>query len=188
MRHKYETHGLVLARAHSGEANTFVTLLTGELGLVHARAQGLRKPGAKLASALATLAESEVVLVRGKEGWRLTGAVLEENWFARLGATARERVARVCGLLLRLVAGESQDVELYPVVRGFLDALATLPEDTHEAAEVLVVLRALAALGLDRGDIPGQSSDFTPPLLAGVLADRKAYIARINTGITASGL
>ena len=84
MRHKYDTRGIVLSRLPLGEANAFITLLTPELGLVRVRAQGIRMPGAKLASALATFAESSLVLVRGREGWRLAGAVLEENWFKRL--------------------------------------------------------------------------------------------------------
>jgi len=83
----------VLARAHTGEATTFLTLLTPDLGLVYARAQSLRKPGAKLASSLATLTESSVVLVRGKDGWRVTGAVLEENWFVRFAERRVERDA-----------------------------------------------------------------------------------------------
>ena len=180
MRHKYETRCLVLARSHTGEANTFVTLLTPDLGLVHARAQSLRKSGAKLAAALATLAESEVVLVRGKEGGRLTGAVLEENWFARLGHPALVRTARVSNLFLRLVAGEMQNPDLFPIMKGFLESLATAPESDHEAIEILMVLRVLAALGLDAGDIPVG--------LAEVLKTRSTYIARINAGITASGL
>ncbi len=189
MRSKYETRALVLARAHAGEANTFVTLLTPDLGLVYARAQSLRKTGAKLAHALATLAESEVVLVRGKEGWRIAGAVLVENWFVRLTSPdTRAAAARVSGLVLRLVAGEAQDTRLFPIMRSFLEALAERPADPPEAAEALAVLRILAVLGLDSGDIPGEVSDFSPPLLAGVALDRAEYVARINTGIAASGL
>jgi len=51
MRHKYETRGIVLSRSPLGEANAFVTLLTPELGLVRARAQGVRRSGAKLSAA-----------------------------------------------------------------------------------------------------------------------------------------
>jgi DNA repair protein RecO (recombination protein O) len=189
MRHKYETVGIVLSRSIVGEASSFVTILTPDLGLVRALAQSLRKPGAKLASSLATLTESSVVLVRGKDGWRVTGAVLEENWFARLPSVAsREMLSRVSGLLLRLVAGEEQDSELFPIMKGFLDALATLPEDMHEAAEILVVLRLLASLGLETGEIPGDTSTFDRALLASILEDRMKYVARINNGIAASGL
>jgi DNA repair protein RecO (recombination protein O) len=189
MRHKYETRGIVLSRAPAGETNAFVTLLTPELGLVRARAQGVRRPGAKLAAALATFAESSLVLVRGREGWRIAGAVPEENWFERMKFTMRRaRAARVTGLLLRLVAGEEHDSTLFPVITGFFGALTELPDEMHEAAEVLAALRVLAALGLDAGEIPGEASIFTQPLLATIAEKRTSYIARINHGISASGL
>lgn len=189
MRHKYETRGIILSRSFIGEANTSVVILTPDLGLLRARAQGLRRPGAKLAAALPTLSESDVALVRGKENWRVVGAVLVENWFMRLQrATPRARAARVSGLLLRLVAGEVHDYELFTIVRGFFNALATLPEDSHEAAEMLAAIRILAALGFDKGGIPGETSEFTMPLLSEILKKRTGYIARINGGIAVSGL
>ena len=189
MRHKYDTRGIVLSRSPLGETNAFVTLLTPELGLVRVRAQGVRMPGAKLASALATFAESSLVLVRGREGWRLAGAVLEENWFRRLqSAESRKRAGRISGLLLRLVTGEAHDPGLFPVMRGYFRALSELPERVHEAAEVLAALRIIAALGLDSGEIPGGVTLFTEPLLTAVAKNRVGYIARINHGIAASGL
>ena len=189
MRHKYETRGIVLSRSPLGDANAFITLLTPDLGLVRARAQGLRRSGAKLAAALATFAESEVVLVHGKEGWRIAGAVLEENWFMRLRRAASDtRAARIGHLLLRLVAGETHDPKLFPVIRESFDALATLPEDVHEAVEVLAALRILAALGLDAGGIPSDPDAFAPESLALIAKNRTKYITRINHGITASGL
>jgi len=189
MRHKYETHGIVLSRSPVGEASSFVTLLTPELGLVRALAQSVRNPGAKLASALATFALSSVVLVHGRDGWRLAGAVLEENQFGKLpSADARRRAVRVSGLLLRLVAGEAQDAALFPIMKGFLEALSELPQDSHASIEILAALRLLAALGLDTGELPGGVSAFTPEILVAVVADRAGYISRINRGIEASGL
>jgi len=156
---------------------------------VRARAQGLRKPEAKLAAALVTFAESDLVLVRGKEGWRVAGAVLVESWFSRITHTdARIRAARVSGLLTRLVAGEERDIALYPIVRGFFEALSCLPEELFEEAELLVVLRVLSAIGLDAGELPNEPAVFTPRVLATVRDRRADYIARINHGIAASGL
>lgn len=167
----------------------FVTLLTSDLGLVRARAQGIRKPGAKLASSLSTFAESDVVLVRGKESWRVAGAVLAENWFARFGkAEMRERAGRICSLLLRFTAGEVRDPKLYEVIGGFFKALASHPGETSESAEILAALRTLAALGFDKGEIPGNASEFAQPLLNEVLKNRTSYIKRINNDISASGL
>lgn len=189
MRHKYDTRGIVLSRAPSGEANAFVTILTPELGLVHARAQGVRNSGAKLSTALTTLAESSLVLVRGKDGWRVVGAILEEGWFAILGSfSSRKRAARLSGLLLRLVAGETRDPALFNIVRGFFEALSVLPEGLHEAAEVLVVLRVLSVLGLDAGEIPGDPNVFSKDILELIANKRTEHIARINRGIAASGL
>lgn len=189
MRHKYETRGIVLSRSVVGEMSTFVTLVTPDLGLVRALTQGARKSGAKLAHALTTFSESDVVLVHGRDGWRLTGAVLEENWSRRMKSyEARSRAGRVSGLLLRLVAGEAHDPALFPIMRGFLDALTALPDEAHESAEVLAALRILAALGLDAGAVPGETSVFAPALLAEVMKDRTSYITRINRGITASEL
>lgn len=189
MRHKYDTRGIVLARTPLGEANALVFVLTPSLGLLRARAQGVRKSGAKLSAALATFAESDLVLVRGKEGWRVSGAVLSDNWFSRMGASGpRRRAARVSGLLLRLVAGEAHEEDLYPIVNGFFATLMSASEESHEDAEALAVLRMLAVLGLDAGEIPGEGSEFGSEFLSVVAEDRPRFVARINAGIAASGL
>ena len=105
-----------------------------------------------------------------------------------MARAARPGAARVSGLLLRLVASEAHDPELFPLVAGFFIALSTLPEDAHEAAEALAVLRMLSALGFDAGEIPGTLSEFTPSALAEAGSARAAYVARINCGIAVSGL
>ncbi len=189
MRHKYDTQGIVIARSSLGEASAYVSLLTPGLGLVRARAQSVRKPGAKLAHALATYAESEVVLVRGKEGWRVSGAVLTENWFKKLKEREPRLVAaRVVGLLLRLVAGEAHNAELYPVMYGFFNALTTASNELLESIELLTVLRILSSLGLDAGDIPGNPAEYSVQMLTNVAENRTDFVNRINQGITASGL
>ena len=180
MRHKYATSAIVLARSPLSEESALVTLLTGDLGLVRARAQGIRKPGAKLSAALQTLSESEVILVRGKDIWRLSGAVLKENRFQNMSRAARLRAARISGLILRLVAGESADPVLYTALNDFLEDVTSRAEDEHDAAECLAALRILRALGLDAGDEPANLSEVT--------ANRSSIILRINRGIAASGL
>ena len=185
MRHKYATRGVVLSRTPHGEANLLVSILTPELGLVRARAQSARKLGAKLAPALATFAESDFLLVKGSEGWRVAGAQLARNRFTEMGRAARLRAARVTGLLLRLVAGEAADQEVHAALLGFFDALAALPESVHDAAECVAALRLLATLGFIAGSIP---EAYEPTILAEVAGDRRAHVLRINQGIAASGL
>jgi DNA repair protein RecO len=194
MRHKYTTTAFVLARASIGEASAFITLLTPDLGLIRVRVQGIRKPGAKLAASLQTLSETDVTLVRGKDGWRLSGAVLVQSWFTLLPRTAREHAGRTAGLLLRLVHGEEINSSLYSVFATFITSLheesgSENPATAWDAAECLVVLRFLQILGLDAGAIPeGVLGGFSEETLKDILSSRQKYITRINHGIAASGL
>lgn len=185
MRHKYATQGLVLGRTPIAEAGVLVTVLTPDLGLIRARAEGVRRSGAKLAHALQTWCAADLMLVRGKEGWRVTGAVLSDNRFAALPLPARRRAARVAGLLVRLVQGEAADPETHALFEEYITALHTLPVEDGEAAESLSVLRLLAALGFDSGALP--PSGYGSDALRYATEHRNLLISRINRGIAAAG-
>lgn len=188
MRHKYHTHGIVLSRAPLGEASALVTLLTSGLGLVRARAQGVRRSGARLSPALATLVESAIILVHGNEGWRIAGAVIDHSWSSDLASSARGVAARISGLLLRLSGNETSDLDLYTIIRHFFEALNAFPEERYDAIEILTALRLLHSLGFSAGDIPGGFVGFSQEVLETVEGNRPEYITRINNGLVASGL
>ena len=193
MRHKYDTRGLVLARAPWGEAHAHLAILTPDVGLVWARAAGVRHAKSKLAHALVTFAESDVTLVRGREGWRVTGAVLQENWFVRLpDGDARCRAARVTGLLLRLAPTEVPERELSAIAMAFLAALAEAPPDLRESAELIAAANLLAVLGFDAETAPENTNAaeelFSHRNLESVKESREPLVLRINRGIVASGL
>lgn len=188
MRPRYGTPGIVLARSSLAEASALVSILTPEFGLVRARAQGVRKPGAKMATALQTLAESDMIFVRGKDGWRLPGANLGKNWAAALSPDARKRAGRIALLALRLMHGESPDSSPYLIYKGFLEALPDLDEAQADAAETLAALRLLRALGFDAGEMPGGEGEYGAKTLSEVMEKRRDLISRVNRGIAASGL
>lgn len=179
MRPKYVTPAIVIARTPLGEASALVTLLTADFGLIRVRAQGVRKSGAKLSSALRTLSEVDTHILYGKEGWRLSGATQTVDHCTGLSSAARGRAGRISLLVLRLVHGETKELELFNAFRELLLALTKGSEEEQDAAECRAALRILSALGLAAGDIPDTT---------GVLANRKTIVARINKGIAASGL
>ncbi len=187
MRPRYATQAIVLMRSPLAEASAYLHLLTRDFGLARVRAQGVRNSGAKLAGALQTFVECDALLVRGKEGWRLSGALLTENRYTALSASARMRAGRVSELVLRLVQGELKDPELFDTFQAFLTVLPTLSPEQEEAAEIVVVLRLLSLLGLAEEE-SSHTQLFEASALDAVLRDRRSYILRINRGIAASGL
>ncbi|HEX2792163.1 MAG TPA: recombination protein O N-terminal domain-containing protein [Candidatus Paceibacterota bacterium] len=188
MRHKYVTEAVVLGHTAAREQAATVTLLTRDLGLIRARAEGFLKPASKMAHALQTLSACEATLVRGKDTWRLTGALLTDNRFLALDRSARLRAARVTGLLLRLVQGEHADTELFEAFEGFLAALPGKGEEAQDALECLAALRMLRSLGLDTARLPEGGELYESSALEAIEADRADVIRRINRGIAASGL
>lgn len=188
MRHKYSTRAIVLGRSPSGEESLSASLLTEDFGLIRARSQGARKIGAKMGAGLQTLSSSDVTLLRGRDGWRMAGAVPEVNWSRELDGEGRLRAARVLELADRLIRGEHEDTELFCILDGFLRALPERSSEDQDALETLAVVRLLHALGLDAGDIYGGMGDFSDKAIEEAKLARVPLIARINRGIAASGL
>lgn len=188
MRHRYDTRGIVLARFPLGETSAAVTLVTEELGLIKARAQGMRVSGAKLATALSTFTESDIVLMRGNEGWRIAGAVPVQSHFRAMNLAGRRAAARVVGLLLRLADGEEREIDLYGILRSYFETLAQSNPPQIEHAEILGVSYVLRILGFADDLVPASSSYFSPESLSEVATKRSHYIEHINRGIAASGL
>lgn len=188
MHHKYPTRAIVLGRRPLAETNVLLILLTEHLGLVFAKAQGLRKGSSKLAHALQTLSEADVMLIRGRDGWRLAGAVLHNAHAAGLSPIFRMRAARVGELMLRLVRGETPDPLLFRVYTAFITALPKITDERADAAEILTALRMLSILGLDTAELLDEAGDYSDAALDMAHMDRTELIARVNRGILASGL
>ncbi|MEK7510861.1 MAG: recombination protein O N-terminal domain-containing protein [Patescibacteria group bacterium] len=183
MQHKYTTRAVVLGRAPTKEVGVTVTLLTEDLGLLRARAEGLRRSGAKLAHALQTLSEVEATLLRGKEGWRLSGAVLITPWFSELPPSARLCAGRRASLITRLVQGEIIDAPLYEVFISFLETLRHEEEAGQDSAELHATLSILSLLGHDDGAVPSIDE-----IRALTKEDRRLFITRINRSLESTGL
>jgi recombinational DNA repair protein (RecF pathway) len=153
----HRTDGFVLGSRAVGEASRDMLVLTRALGLVRARAQGVRLHASKLRGHLLLYSYGDFSFVRGREMWRLVGARSGGGaaGFApaalRANANALAAFGRAAALLKRLLAGESPDPELFAVVLGMAGALSALPEsagaEAAERIEYLGLARILHRLG-----------------------------------------
>jgi len=150
MYHTHTTEAFVLGSRDSGEANKYYFLLTRELGLVSAFAQGVRELKSKLRYSLAEFAYIKISLVRGKEKWRVTNVVaLHELEGIGKSREKMKVTAKLAGLIRRLIGGEEEDTELFDEFIFSLKFLAShdLSIKSLHDYELLAVLRILDKLG-----------------------------------------
>ena len=122
MYHLYHTPAFVLGSEPFGEGSKRFTLFTRELGLISGNATSVREERSKLRYALQDFSYSDITLVRGKDSWRLTSAVLIENIYNVFRNTPEVAAlfGRVFRLLQRLLAGEEKNEKLFDaVMEGF---------------------------------------------------------------------
>jgi DNA repair protein RecO len=143
--HTYTTSAFVAKSFERGSADRVVVLFTETLGLVYARAIGVREEKSKMRYALQNFSFARVSLVRGKSEWRLVGAEPQTNsFFLAEDRDTRARVLRTVRLLLRLVRGEESHPELF---RVFEDGLLHISTSDDPILEEMLALRMLFVLG-----------------------------------------
>lgn len=150
MYHIYHTDAIVLFYRNYGEADRLYTLYTRELGLILARAQGVRKLESKSRFALPLFAHARVSFVRGKDIWRLTGATSIDTYAALSRDIPSLRLmAKLSRLVKRLCKGEGSEPRILEdllSLLGFLTRPVVLDEE-RKVAELTFALRLLHTLG-----------------------------------------
>jgi DNA repair protein RecO len=147
----YTTKAIVLAAADRGEANRTVTLLTADLGLIRATVQSVREVKSKHRYGLQLFSYSDVSLVLGKGGWRVTGVMPIESYGLELSQVQQLYAVyvRAASLVKRLVAGEESNPLLFREMHDALRFLVveTIDEEELQFFETLLILRVLNHLG-----------------------------------------
>jgi DNA repair protein RecO len=190
----YKTKAYVLRRRHHNESSMLISLYTQEFGHIVAHAQGIREPYSKLRASLQSFACISVELVRGKNIWRITNALLESYpW--RPGdyrSDVSPLLSRMFLLLERLTPGE----ESHPEIFLACDSLYALSRNTHaiadnqELLEIAVVLRVLGHLGyVDAKKYQKYLwQDDAFHILPEIEKEKRGLISVINHGLRASHL
>lgn len=187
------TRGIVLSKRTAGEANTLVSILTEELGVVRASARSARLERSKLRYGLEPLTQGRFSLVRGKHEWKITGTQGLSRPFLKASVSQRKTVGRIGRLLIRLIQGEEPVRELFAVISEGLSYIAgESDEENLQYIEAVLVLRILAQLGYVEGgkglEVFLDSSTFSPALIEQVKKMRPLIIRTINSSLAETGL
>jgi recombinational DNA repair protein (RecF pathway) len=149
----YHATGLIVSVRNAGESDREYLLLTRELGIVRARARSVRLARSKLRYILHPYRVLRVDFVRGKAGWRLTSAILLEEFVALQQNRVKRTIAVQClRLAARLLQTDEPSVEVYEEAIEVFRALAAASEELAASYEALFAARILAHLGYWRAD------------------------------------
>lgn len=145
----YNIEGIILSSVSVSESSAILSILTSNLGLIRVWAQGVRRVESKLAPHVQDLTGTRLVIIRGREYWRLIDAEKKEDYTALLqNKTARSLIIRLIQMLKR-IAHEDVDDDVYALTYDLLQRLRH-KENSHEelrALEIIFMLRLLDALG-----------------------------------------
>ncbi len=146
----YITEALICASIDSQTSDRSFLLFTREAGMVYAHAQSVREERSKHRYSLQECAHARVTLVRGKVGWRVTGAEPLHNFYS-LAATreARAFVRNLVLLIRRVMQGETPHETIFDEV---VFACMHLMEHMPAKLESILSLRILHALGYIASD------------------------------------
>ncbi len=172
----YNTKAIVLSRVDTGEANNTLWLLTKDLGLVVASAQGSRKEVAKMRPYLQTLGVLSVSMVRGKHTWRIVGAEAlsgQQVFKTQLAATI---FAKLCDFIKRMTV-PSLDADLFELLLKVRQELSLCDnKEKMELIEIMAMAKLLISLGyMQESKLSGR-------------LNKHNLIADINNAISASQL
>jgi|SRR5579872_1433371 len=192
MHHIYTTESIVLKRQPQN-SSAYYYILTRDLGLITARAQGVRESKSRLKGALQEFSLSTVAYVRGKAGWKITTAIPEKNfWNETKNKQARKKMAHIADSLVRLITGEEKNLKIFTAVSKGFSLFADDGQDLS-AVEVIILARILHLLGLlassaDTKELLKDYGDFGPEVTS-FASDHAALIIRaINRGFKESQL
>lgn len=170
----YRTHAFILAHKERGEADYSITLYTQKFGLIHAFAQGLRKPAAKLQGHLELFSEADVIIVPGRTGYRITGALLLNPYPNLRNSLFCLKIAAAAAVLIKTIAFEGEDEGSWAVLEELFQVLDSgHPFSDREARRALFwfSLNVLRSLGYQ---LSRDSEIVSKPALQGVLSEHES--------------
>lgn len=187
----FHTDAIVLHAYPTNEANKTIVLFTRELGVVRARAQGIRKSGAKLGAHVVEYSIIRADLVKGRGQWRMTTAKVVKNpSMEHVTAEHKRAYVRMLGLVERFLGDESPQAELFDHIIECSQLLLDMTLDV-KTFDTIILWKCMVFLGYV--SIPDELQKlFSAPLVELVTYvqehHNKTLIQQVNNAIQQSHL
>ncbi|OHB00893.1 MAG: hypothetical protein A3E94_01410 [Candidatus Zambryskibacteria bacterium RIFCSPHIGHO2_12_FULL_44_12b] len=195
--HVYQTKAIIVGNWPTGEADCLTLIFTETLGILSARSRGMRSLSSKLRFGLQDLSISDVALIKGRNQWRITNAILESSLSYELKNSPEKLVliSRLLDFAKKVVAYEQEDKYLFKLMR---DVSLFLKESELSSQELLnleciVVFNILCHLGfmplssnLEKFSL--KNTGLTVDLLDDFSNVRRSTVKDINEAIKAGDL
>ena len=192
MHHIYTSQSLILKRQPLETSASFY-ILTKDLGLIRARAQGVRRQESRLKGTLQEFSLATIAYVRAKSGWKITTAIPEKNLYYELkDKTTQAIVVHIANVLIRFISGEESNATMFTTVTtGFASMIEGHVDPL--VVEILILARVLSLLGYvaktpDTEVLFEDLTDFSPPLITTALGVKSVLVQAINKAFQESHL
>ena len=187
----YNTEAFVMSSYNSGEADRTFRLFTKDLGVITAKATGIRKVESRLRFFVQDFKYIDASLVKGKNYWRLVSARPIHELNSRKSLTTPSRI-RSLQLVSKLAPTEEPLTELFEelvLAYAFTSQAHPKSEDV-ESVEALLALKILHALGYwgDRDGGELAKSPFNETSLQKIKETKKTIIKELNNSLRATQL
>lgn len=189
----YQTQCFVLRSFVFGESNKTLILLTENFGVIKITAQGIRKVQSKLQPLIQDFSFSEVAMILGKQGWKLTNAKIIKNFYYLLEKEKIEVLAKIFGLIFRLIPEEEPHSEIFEIVKkttSFMEKIS-VEKKILTYVELISVLKILYQLGYVGENLDLQKylkEDLNLEFFVNFERDQKKCLQVINLAIRESHL
>lgn len=141
----YITEALVCGSLNSNTADRTLFLFTREAGMIFAQVKSMREERSKHRYALQDFSHARVTLVRGKSGWRITGAEAIQNLYSKTTTRdARAFLRNTFLLLRRVIHGETPHSAIFDDI---LSAENLCESIDPKRLEIILAHRILYTLG-----------------------------------------
>lgn len=130
---EYRYTAIVIGKREVGETDRLYTFMTRESGKVRAKAIGVRKSEAKLASSLETLTLSDITIIRSRGIGRIAGAIAEETFpNLRSDLDTLLQALEAVRIFDSLVGLEEPDLAIFGLLHEYLALLDGLAENGEQ--------------------------------------------------------